>query len=226
MEGQPRLLGSEAEVGKQRGLVLGVLDVEAHEAVERPRRGVVEHHPQRGAIPFAQEAGQVGTDHEVFDGARLAVVGAGAEVTGQAVHPEAPRGDRVGNGELDRGAAVARGHQVRLPERGLREVGAGDHLRRGRRCGLGGAQVGKGAEPRGGFQERCFGGHPERLGHRLRRRLRCRLRVGQSSLQAIDQPQAKAADADVLDVDRLVRPQLRTLREVVEVRAADEAGVA
>ena len=110
--------GSEVLVGDR------VEDLERHGAGQARFSSVIDHDPELGPVPLAEEARQVGTDHELFDRAGLLLEAAAHEVAGDAVDKHAPAGDGVGYGEFHGCVAVGTGEQMRLPEGRLVELGA------------------------------------------------------------------------------------------------------
>ena len=105
-------------------LGLGVVDLEVEGAVEILFAGVVDHHLEHRPVALAEEARQVGPDHQLLDARGLAGRRTAAQVGGDGVHPQVPIGDRVRDLELDRHRTIALDPEVRFPEGGLREVGA------------------------------------------------------------------------------------------------------
>ena len=110
----------------ERMLLIGcrIDDVE----VERPFQffvgGVVDDDFDFRLIPFAQEARQVRTHHQLFDALCFASDRAGFQVTRDGVHPDVPGGDGIGNLEFEGHGSVRAGEQMRLPESGFAEVAA------------------------------------------------------------------------------------------------------
>ena len=117
-------LAGETELGGEALLGLGVEDLEHDLARERGVRGVVHDHLQLGLVALAEEAREVGPDHELLDGTHLAPERAAlrSRVTAwtQTFH-EVTESGTVNSMVAD---AVPVEEQVRLPEGRLGEVGA------------------------------------------------------------------------------------------------------
>ena len=134
-ERKRRALRREAELRQRARVGRRVEDLEPHAAREPALGRVVDDDLEVRRVALAQEPRDVRPHHQVLDAARLLLDGAGLQVLRHGVDPDAPGRDRVGDRELDRGRAVGAGQELRLPERGLGEVGADRDGRRRRRRG-------------------------------------------------------------------------------------------
>ena len=112
---------------KSRGQVLvrqRVEDLQRDLARERRVPGVVDHDPQIGLVAFAEEARQIGPDHEVFHRLRLRLERPAHQVPGHAVDEDAPARHGVGHGEFDGRRPVRPREKMGLPEGRLGEIRA------------------------------------------------------------------------------------------------------
>jgi hypothetical protein len=93
----------QAEFREKTFLGFGIDDIEVYVALELLFGGVVDHYLDGGLVALAQETREVGADHQVFYGLGFLLYRAGFEIPGYGVDVDVPRGDRVGDLELDRG---------------------------------------------------------------------------------------------------------------------------
>ena len=125
-ENQAEIL--QAELHGQALVRLGIEDIKLHLAGQLALGGVVHDDLDPCLVGFAQEAGKIGTHHEILEALRLFLQASSIEAARHGVHPDVPRGDRVGHGEFEARGAVRVGSELRLPERGLGELAAQLHL--------------------------------------------------------------------------------------------------
>ncbi len=123
-EGAASAAGARPKLAERSACVSGSSIARRSSPASRSVGGVVDHHLDRRRVPFAQEARQVGADHQLLDRARLALGVARGELARPGRDPDLPGGERLGDAELDRRAPSGVGDQVRHPEGGLGEVRA------------------------------------------------------------------------------------------------------
>ena len=117
----------------------GVEELQADFPRKCPGRAVANLHRNLHYVPLAEEPGHDRLDHEVLGSHGRVEERAGAEARIVGERLELPGGERVGEGELDRHAAVVVARQGRQKERRLDEVfprrrrSGGSRVRRWRR---------------------------------------------------------------------------------------------
>ena len=116
-------------LGRERdGLAFAA--VEGGPGVERLVGGIGEADIEGETVADAQDAGEIGLEHDVQAGLAVAREGAAAAVRSEGEGHELPGGEGVGQGEGEDGLAVLQ-TLLRGPERGLGEVGAQSRRRGG-----------------------------------------------------------------------------------------------
>ncbi len=177
---------------------LGVVDGELRLALERGVAGVLDDDLELGLVALAQEAGEVGADHQLLDALGVLLAVAHREVARRRRGPDLPRGHRVGHLELDRDRTVGAGQQVGLEEGRLGEVRA--KLDRGRfsdaEHGLSFRQRRRHALVTRLVRDRLCGGS------RLRRRSRGGRHHQRSFGHHPSAPEAHPRSADTVGIDR------------------------